>query len=394
MLRRWNDGRAVRAGRDQQDDSPEPGVTRVAQVGLARICAFIRRNRRALSTSPIATADENQTATGWAETLKAYRTPTLQRSLGELAITTLAFAALWAATYAAYQGSFWLALLVAFPAAGFLMRLFMIQHDCGHGAFFASKVLNDWVGRVISVLTLTPYDLWRRSHAIHHATSGHLERRGVGDIKTLTVEEYRALPFWGRLRYRLYRHPIVMFGLGPIFLFLLEQRVPFSQLRGAGWQPWASTMGTNLGIAAFAAAMIALVGWKAFLAVHLPIVGIAAAFGVWLFYVQHQFEHTYWHHGQDWSLKDAALLGSSHYELPRPLAWLTAYIGIHHVHHLVSHIPFYRLPDVLRDHPRLRDMGRLTISESLCCVRLALWDESRQRLISFREYARMVPQGA
>src|SRR6202030_1651267 len=192
------------------------------------------------------------------------------------------------------------------------------------------------------VLSLPPYDFWRRTHAIHHSTSGNLDRRGIGDIDTLTVHEYLALCRWRRLCYRVYRHPIIMFGLGPAFLFIVQHRVPFGLMR-AGCQPWLSAMVTNVAIAVLVAAMIWLVGVVPFLLVHLPIMLLAASVGVWLFYVQHQFEHTYWTHNEDWNLQDAALRGSSYYDLPGVLRWFTANIGVHHVHHLCSRIPFYRL---------------------------------------------------
>jgi omega-6 fatty acid desaturase (delta-12 desaturase) len=230
---------------------------------------------------------------------------------------------------------YWFCLLLAVPAAGFLVRLFMIQHDCGHGAFFHHRLANDWVGRVISVLTLTPYDFWRRTHAIHHASSGNLDRRGIGDIDTLTVQEYLALSRCGRLRYRLYRHPIVMFGLGPAYLFILRHRLPIGVMCG-GWQPLLSTMATNAAIAALVAIVIWFVGVGPFLLVHLPIVFLAASIGVWLFYVQHQFEDTFWAEDWAWNLHAAALHGSSHYDLPGILRWFTANIGVHHIHHLCS----------------------------------------------------------
>ena len=302
----------------------------------------------------------------------------------ELALTAGAFAGLWVLMWAALGFGYWLSLLLAVPAAGFLVRLFMIQHDCGHGAFFRRRALNDWVGRVIGTLTLTPYDAWRRSHAVHHASSGNLEARGIGDINTLTVREYLALSRWGRLGYRLYRNPIVMFGLGPAYLFLVQHRFPSGSMRGA-LQPWLSTMATNLAIALVVIGMMWLVGVTPFVLVHLPITLLASSIGVWLFYVQHQFEDTYWARSPAWSLHEAALRGSSHYELPGILRWFTANIGVHHVHHLSSRIPFYRLPRVLRDHPELRGVGRLTLWRSLACVRLVLWDEGRRRLISFRE---------
>jgi acyl-lipid omega-6 desaturase (Delta-12 desaturase) len=240
---------------------------------------------------------------------------------------------------------------------------------------------------MIGVLTLTPYDCWRRAHAVHHATSGNLERRGIGDVDTLTVHEYLSLCRWRRLRYRVYRHPVIMFGLAPAYLFIVQHRLPVGLMR-SGWQPWLSTSATNVAIAALVATMIWLVGIGPFLLVHLPIMLLAASAGVWLFYVQHQFENTVWAHDRAWDLQEAALHGSSHYALPSLLRWFTANIGIHHVHHLCSRIPYYRLPLVLRDHPDLDGIGRLTLLQSLRCVRLALWDEGQNRLVSFREVRR------
>lgn len=324
------------------------------------------------------------TARDWFAVLSAYRNQNRLRGIFELIVTVVPLIALWLAAWAALSVSYWLTLLIALPAAGFLLRLFLIQHDCGHGAFFPSRASNDWVGRLIGIITLTPYDVWRQSHAIHHATSGNLDRRGTGDIDTLTVREYVALPQWRRIAYRLYRHPIVMFVIGPAYIFLLRNRILYGE-ESAGAKAWLSAMLTNLGIAAFAIAMSLAFGTHAFLLVHLPIVLLSASIGVWLFYVQHQFEGTYWTHSRQWDHHDAAFFGSSYYHLPSPLRWLTANIGVHHVHHLCSRIPFYRLPEVLRDHPELAAVGRVTVVESLKTVRLKLWDEDQGRLISFRE---------
>ena len=316
--------------------------------------------------------------------LSRYRDPSVAKSLSEIAFTFAPFAALWAAMWGLMHISYGLALALAIPAAAFQVRLFMIQHDCGHGAFFKTRAANDWVGRVIGVITLTPYDVWRRVHAIHHATSGDLDRRGIGAVDTLTVCEYHSLSRWGRLMYQLYRHPLVMFGVGPAYLFFLQYRLPVGLMRG-GWQPWASSMATNLGIALIAATLGWFIGIKAFLLVHFPIMLFAATAGVWLFYVQHQFEHTAWEHHGEWDLHETALYGSSHYDLPALLHWFTANIGMHHVHHLCSRIPYYQLPRVLRDHPELRAVGRLSLLDSFACVRLVLWDETQRRLVSFRD---------
>jgi len=324
----------------------------------------------------------------WTTILARYREPNHARSIVEIAITLGPLVALWALAWLAYDfGFWWLSLLIAIPAAGFLVRLFMIQHDCGHGAFFRHRLANDWVGRAIGVLTLTPYDFWRSTHAAHHASSGNLDRRGLGDVDTLTVDEYLKLSFWGRLSYRLYRHPIVMFGIGPAYLFVLRQRLPFGMIYG-GWRPWLSTMATNFAIALVAAVLIWFIGIGPFLLVHLPIMLIAGSIGVWLFYVQHQFDPTFWARNGEWTLHEAALYGSSYYDLPGVLRWFTANIGVHHVHHLCSRIPYYRLPRALRDHPELRGVSRLTMLHSFRCVRLVLWDEGKRRLITFRDLRR------
>jgi acyl-lipid omega-6 desaturase (Delta-12 desaturase) len=330
------------------------------------------------------TAATSSDVLAWTRILARYREPSRTRSVTELVITIVPLVLLWILMWATLDLGYWFCLLLAVPAAGLLVRLFMIQHDCGHGAFFRHRLANDWVGRVLGVLTLTPYDFWRRTHAIHHASSGNLDQRGIGDIDTLTVREYLALSRWGRLRYRLYRHPIVMFGIGPAYLFLLQHRLPVGLMR-RGWQPWLSTMATNAAIAGVIGTVIWFVGIGAFLLVHLPIMLLAASVGVWLFYVQHQFEGTFWAKDRAWNVHAAALHGSSHYDLPAVLRWFSANIGVHHVHHLCSRIPYYRLPDVLREHPELVATGRLTLIESLRCVRLVLWDEGKRRLISFRE---------
>ena len=318
--------------------------------------------------------------------LLAYRTPNSGRALLELAVTAGPLALLWTLAGLAVARGHWWGVLFTLPAAAFLLRLFMVQHDCGHGALFPHKVLNDWTGRVIGVFTLTPYDHWRREHAKHHATSGDLDRRGFGDVEMLTVAEYLGLSFWRRLGYRLFRHPAVMFGLGPAYVFFIRHRLPMGEM-GGGWRSWLSPMATNLAIAGLATGLILVAGARPFLLVQLPTCLIAGTIGVWLFYVQHQFEGVAWARRPRWNLTDAALGGSSHYHLPGPAGWFTANIGVHHVHHLSSRIPFYRLRAVLKDLPEL-DAGRLSLAQSLRGMRLALWDEGAQRLISFREMRR------
>ncbi|MDF0601913.1 fatty acid desaturase [Psychromarinibacter sp. C21-152] len=330
------------------------------------------------ASAPAAPTD----ARDWVALLACYREPSRWRSTWEIAVTAVPFIGLWALAWWSVDVSYALAVLIAILNASFLVRLFMIQHDCGHAAFFRSRMLSDWIGRAIGVLTLTPYDVWRRLHAAHHAGTGNLEKRGMGDVLTLTVAEYRALSWRGRLGYRIYRHPAALFGVGPFYLFFLRNRLPHGLMR-AGARYWVSAMGTNAAIAALLAGIGYLGCIDVLLFVFLPTMLVAASIGVWLFYVQHQFEETSWDHDPDWQLHEAALHGSSHYVLPGPLRWLTANIGMHHVHHLQSRVPFYRLPEVLRDHPQLADAQRLTLRESLGCVRRHLWDEKNRRLVSF-----------
>jgi acyl-lipid omega-6 desaturase (Delta-12 desaturase) len=320
----------------------------------------------------------------WRRKLAPYRQALPRRALAELALTAAPFAALWLAMWLSLGQGYWLTLLLALPAAGFLVRLFVIQHDCGHGSFFPTKRANDAVGRVIGVLTLTPYAHWRHQHALHHGTSGNLDRRGQGDVETLTVREFRELPGWRRLCYRLFRHPAVVLGLGPIFVFVFRHRLPEHPLT-ADARAWRAVMATNLAIAAALAALAVLTGARELLLVQLPVTWLASAMGVWLFFVQHQFEKTYWERDAGWSLHAGGLHGSSHLDLPGALRWFTLDIGVHHVHHLSARIPSYRLAEVLRDHPELRGTNRLTPRQSLRCFRLALWDGDAKRLVSFRE---------
>jgi omega-6 fatty acid desaturase (delta-12 desaturase) len=330
--------------------------------------------------APIAEPDGRR----WLRVLAPYREPQTSRGLVELAATLVPFVALWVAMLLCLNhDAYWLSLLLAVPAAGFLVRLFMIQHDCGHGSFFRRRTANDWLGRTIGVVTLTPYNCWRRAHAIHHATSGNLEKRGVGDIDTLTVREFRALTPARRFFYRLFRSPLVMLGIGPLYLFVIQHRLPIGAMRSR--DAWISAMATNVAIAAVAGLLVILVGWREFLLIQVPITWLAASIGVWLFYIQHQFEHAYWEQDDAWSAHDGALRGSSHFDLPPVLRWLTADIGVHHVHHLSSRIPSYRLGEVLRDHPELREVNRLTLRDAVSCFGLALWDEEQRRMVSFRE---------
>jgi omega-6 fatty acid desaturase (delta-12 desaturase) len=328
-------------------------------------------------------AEVARTSLWWREVVAPYEQSNDARAAFQLMTTWAALIGVFWLAHSALALSPWIALALAVPAAGLFVRTFIVMHDCGHGSFFGSRKLNSLVGWIAGVITLTPFGQWRRDHARHHASSGDLNRRGHGDVKTLTAREFAALSRTAQWGYRLLRHPVVLFGFGPFHLIFTQRICPrgtplLSPERRSVWS-------TNCGIVCLLAGVAWLSGWRVLLLVYLPAIYLAAAVGIWLFYVQHQFEDTFWNESRGWDLHEAALHGSSHYDLPLPLRWFTANIGIHHVHHLHSRIPYYRLPRVLRDHPELREIGRLTLLESFRCVRLVLWDEAQRRLVSFRE---------
>ena len=323
----------------------------------------------------------------WSSRLNEFKKADNPRAIFEIAVTVIPLALLWFGMSRALQaGGFsgFLVYALLLPlAAGMIIRLFILQHDCGHGSLFSSKTINDRVGRVLGIFTYTPYSYWRYLHAAHHATNGDLDRRGLGDIDTYTVSEYNELSTLKKLLYRLYRNPFVMFIIGPFYMFILRHRLPVCLMHDR--TAWISAMATNAGILIVALLLIAAVGLKSFLLIQIPVVTLGAAIGVWLFYVQHQYENTYWDVKPEWNHEHAALQGSSYYDLPQPFMWITGNIGIHHVHHLSSRIPFYKLPKVLKAHPELKETGRLKFVESLKCIRLALWDDAARQLITFKE---------
>lgn len=308
-------------------------------------------------------------------------------AMAQLLTTGLLLLAAMAALILGLGRGIWPALIFAAPAALFLVRLFVIQHDCGHGSFFRSRRVNDRLGRALGVLTLMPYGFWRRTHAVHHATSGNLDRRGTGDVTTLTVKEYLSQPRWRRLRYCLYRHPLVLLGVGPAYLLLIRYRIPTGNpLRN--WDSWLSILGTNAVATAMVAGAALVVGVGVFLLAYGVVLLLATSIGVWLFYIQHQFEDGYWEAEPQWAFRAAALQGSSFYDLPRVLHWLTGSIGFHHIHHLASKIPNYHLRACFADTPAFQQVERLSIWDGFKCLRLALWDEETRKLVSFRYVAR------
>lgn len=274
--------------------------------------------------------------------------------------------------------------MLAVPLGGLLVRCFIIQHDCGHGSFFPSRTANDVIGRCMSLLTVTPYGLWRRVHAQHHATSGNLDKRGAGDIGTLTVREYLARTWLGRLQYRVYRNPFFLFFVGVPAFFTLIQRLPWYHPLPAR-ETWRSVTGLNAAILAFYGVMGWLIGFKLLAMIAIPSIVVASAIGGWLFFIQHQFEETHWQPAGEWDFQVAAVHGSSYYALPSVLNWFTGNIGMHHIHHLNSMVPNYRLRECLESSEVFRTLNRLSLFESFKCARLTLWDEDRRRLIGFSD---------
>ena len=292
----------------------------------------------------------------------------------------------WVGAYLLLSIHLLLALLCASVAGILLIRIFIIFHDCCHRSFFHNRRLNEIVGFVTGVLTFTPYEQWRNTHVTHHATSGNLDKRGTGDIWTLTVQEYSQLTRWKKFVYRMYRNPLLMFTVGPIYIFLFDYRV--NRPRISHKERW-NTYATNVGIIGLIATLTMIFGWQAVLIVQIPMFMISGMAGIWLFYVQHQFEESYYESNEQWNYKHAALRGSSFFQMPKPLKWLTGNIGYHHIHHLNARIPNYSLPIVYDKVEELRDVPTLTLRSSLSTLRLRLWDEDAHKMIGWREWRRI-----
>lgn len=316
--------------------------------------------------------------------LVRYQQPSLLRSTWQLVNSLVPYALLWYLMFLSLQVSYWLTLALSIVAAGFMMRIFIIFHDCGHGSFFALRKANRAVGYLTGILTFTPYEQWRHDHAIHHATAGNLDRRGVGDVQTLTVEEFWALPRFKRLVYRFVRHPLVMFTFGSFLVFTVFHR--FIRPGGGTRERWSVHI-TNIALAGMVAGLVAVMGWREYLLVQVPVMFFATSAGVWLFYVQHNFEGTYWERQESWSFVMAGLKGSSFYQLPAILQWFSGNIGFHHIHHLNSLIPNYCLPRCYRENPQFH-AAPMTLRQSLRSLRLRLWDERQRRMVGFGEASR------
>ena len=316
----------------------------------------------------------------WKKVVAKYQTPAVWRGIWQIVNTLVPYAALWYLMYRSTAISYWLTLPLAVLAGGFLVRIFIIFHDCGHGSFFSSQRANHLLGFITGVLTFTPYRQWRWEHAIHHATSGDLDRRGTGDVWTLTVEEYLKASRWKKFAYRLARNPIVLFVLAPCYLFLIQQRFPNPK---APLRERLSVYWTNLALIGMAFLLIRLFGFEAYLFIQFAVLMVAGSAGIWLFYVQHQFEGVYWERGEGWDYATAALKGSSFYKLPKILQWFSGSIGFHHIHHLSPRIPNYHLEKCHQAEPLFQTVKPVTLFSSFRSLTFRLWDEQRQRLVGY-----------
>lgn len=334
-----------------------------------------------MTLPPLKLPDWKEQALSWQKIVAQYSSPNLKRSIWQIVNTIVPYAVMLGLMYWSLSFSYWLTLLLSIPAAGLLVRAFIILHDCGHGSFFKSNKANEVIGTIMGVLTFTPYLQWRHEHALHHAGSGDLDRRGVGDVYTMTVEEYLKASRWEKIKYRVYRNPIVMFAIAPLLLFVISHR--FASKHN-GKRETMNLHLTNLAILAIALVCSFTIGFKAYLLIQLPIMWLASTTGVWLFYVQHQFEDTYWEYHPDWRYLPAALKGSSYFKLPKVLQWFTGNIGFHHIHHLSPRIPNYNLEKAFKENPLFQQVTTIHVWESLQTISFRLWDEQQKKLVGFK----------
>ncbi|WP_020618110.1 fatty acid desaturase [Paenibacillus daejeonensis] len=324
------------------------------------------------------------------KTVKPYEKTNTKASLFQMANTLIPLVLLWYLTYLSLSVSYFLTLPLALVTAGFVIRTFIIFHDCCHGSFFKNKRANDIIGTITGVLTLVPYQQWKNTHNIHHATSSNLDKRGIGDLWIMTTDEYRAASFWGKAFYRLYRFPLFMFTVGPVFVFLLQYR--FNR-KGARRKERLHTYLTNVLLVVLYGLLIWAIGWQSFLLVQGPVFFLSGLLGIWLFYVQHQFEESYFEHDDEWSYVKAAVEGSSYYKLPKVLQWMTGNIGFHHVHHLSPKVPNYYLEQAHNETPPLHKATTITLLTSLKSLRFHLWDEERKNFVTFGSLKRVAVAG-
>jgi omega-6 fatty acid desaturase (delta-12 desaturase) len=318
----------------------------------------------------------------WKVALAPYARPHLGRSIVDLLTSVLPYAGLSVGMYFLLDVSYWLVLAAAVPASGFLLRTYILFHDCTHGSFLPSKRANTWLGRTLGVIVFSPFSSWKHNHAVHHATAGDLDRRGTGDIPTLTVAEYYGGGRKARFGYRLFRNPLVMFGVGPLYALILYPRfIP----RNARSRVRNSVLANNIALVAVIALICWAIGWQNYLLIQVPTAWLAATAGVWLFYVQHQFEDTYWRDSDEWSYADAALRGSSYLKLPKVLQFFSGNIGLHHVHHLSARVPNYHLQRAHDANPIFHDVPVLSLWDGLRATRLKLWDEETERLLTWKQ---------
>jgi omega-6 fatty acid desaturase (delta-12 desaturase) len=322
-------------------------------------------------------------AVNWRSIVEKYKRSHAVKSTWQFASTLALYIALWITMYFSIFWSYWITLALSFPAAGLTVRLFIFQHDCGHGSFYKSRRVNDFVGMLCSMFTIIPYHYWKKNHSIHHAHAGNLDQRGIGDIYTMTVSEYLSLSKWDRFKYRLYRNPVILFFIIPTVLFVILYRFP--TVRAKVLKPtYPSIFYTNLALGIGLMLVWWLIGIKMLLLVQLPITIISSTAGLWLFYIQHQFEDTYWMPDGNWDFALAALKGSSYFKLPKVLQWFTGNIGFHHIHHLCPKIPNYLLEKCHRENPLFSKVNMFTLKSSIRSVFLTLWDEKQKKLVSFR----------
>ena len=327
---------------------------------------------------------------GWQKIIKKYQAPDVKRGTWQIINSFGGLLLGWLLMYFALQFvGIWLALLLAIPTAGCLVRIFIIQHDCGHGSFMKSKKANDWIGGICGIFTLTPYKLWRRSHAIHHAHHADLDDRGIGDIWTLTVDEYLEASIWKKIAYRVFRNPFFLFGIAPAIQFIILSRFHYGMGSKRNKQNNISLLATNAGLFLLLFIPYLFLRLQTVLILWLPVALIASSAGTWLFYVQHQFEDTYWEHKPEWDYTLAAMAGSSYYELPKILQWFTGNIGFHHIHHLSPRIPNYNLQACHEENEIMQRVVKLTLWTSFETVFLSLWDESSRTLVTFRQALRL-----